>query len=313
MSVSNTDLKSDKNEDEEKRNKSPVFWAWLITVPILIVGLVVFLCKDAWVLDANEIGDFLAGFAGSLSFVWIISTILLQKEELALQRGEIAKLAQEGALQSSALTSSARSSFINRYLNFTNRLLSDRSSELYNAWCSIILSIWEKEEPSDQIFARDPDFDPESDIPSVFSSVPRVGSLVIVNDNELEIASVDIRPNNISAARADISTGEVIVCGAFSVTIKCLPQGSEDTSEVSDYGLDRSVTVHIHPQDVLAHGRFGDLMSDSMSSYVREGADLQCVPEMIETFVGGRGTVKDTVCRLMIALLALSELKRQKR
>lgn len=37
----------------------------------------------------NEIGDTLAGFAGTLAFIWIIVTVVLQSNELAEQRKEI--------------------------------------------------------------------------------------------------------------------------------------------------------------------------------------------------------------------------------
>lgn len=39
----------------------------------------------------NEKGDTLAGVAGSLAFLWIIITVLLQSSELALQRQELAQ------------------------------------------------------------------------------------------------------------------------------------------------------------------------------------------------------------------------------
>ncbi|MFY0647236.1 hypothetical protein [Sulfitobacter geojensis] len=40
----------------------------------------------------NEKGDTLAGLAGSLAFLWIIITVLLQGKELSLQRDEIEKM-----------------------------------------------------------------------------------------------------------------------------------------------------------------------------------------------------------------------------
>lgn len=40
----------------------------------------------------NEKGDTLAGVAGSLAFLWIIITVLLQSKELAMQRDEIEKM-----------------------------------------------------------------------------------------------------------------------------------------------------------------------------------------------------------------------------
>ena len=45
-----------------------------------------------WISAPNEKGDTLAGVAGSLAFLWIIVTVLLQWKELALQRDEIEKM-----------------------------------------------------------------------------------------------------------------------------------------------------------------------------------------------------------------------------
>lgn len=44
-----------------------------------------------WFWDAppNEIGDTLAGFAGTLAFIWIVTTVWLQSNELAEQRDQL--------------------------------------------------------------------------------------------------------------------------------------------------------------------------------------------------------------------------------
>ena len=42
-----------------------------------------------WYAPANEVGDTLAGIAGSLAFLWIIVTVMLQGKELAAQRNEL--------------------------------------------------------------------------------------------------------------------------------------------------------------------------------------------------------------------------------
>ncbi len=39
----------------------------------------------------NEVGDTLAGFAGALAFVWLITTVWLQSQELSEQRQELAE------------------------------------------------------------------------------------------------------------------------------------------------------------------------------------------------------------------------------
>lgn len=52
-------------------------------------------CKNnyQWFLNStpNEKGDTLAGIAGSLAFLWIIVTVLLQANELSLQRQELSQ------------------------------------------------------------------------------------------------------------------------------------------------------------------------------------------------------------------------------
>lgn len=40
-------------------------------------------------LPANEMGDFLAGAAAPLAFLWLVVAVFLQKEELSLQRAEL--------------------------------------------------------------------------------------------------------------------------------------------------------------------------------------------------------------------------------
>jgi len=47
----------------------------------------------------NEIGDSLAGFAGSLAFIWIVVTVWLQAQELREQRIEFSKMADAQSAQ----------------------------------------------------------------------------------------------------------------------------------------------------------------------------------------------------------------------
>ncbi|MDX8351875.1 hypothetical protein [Cognatiyoonia sp. IB215182] len=51
----------------------------------------------------NEIGDTLAGFAGSLAFVWLIVTVWLQATELREQRAEFEKMADAQTKQAELL------------------------------------------------------------------------------------------------------------------------------------------------------------------------------------------------------------------
>ncbi|WP_170440180.1 hypothetical protein [Ruegeria arenilitoris] len=54
-------------------------------------------CETKWQYlqnaSPNEIGDTLAGFAGTLAFIWIVVTVWLQAEELQEQRKEFIKMA----------------------------------------------------------------------------------------------------------------------------------------------------------------------------------------------------------------------------
>lgn len=45
--------------------------------------------KAFWYAPANEVGDTLAGIAGSLAFLWLIVTVTLQGKELSAQRYEL--------------------------------------------------------------------------------------------------------------------------------------------------------------------------------------------------------------------------------
>lgn len=58
----------------------------------------------AWFLDSkpNEIGDTLAGFAGALAFIWIVSTVWLQSNELSEQREVLQEQKEEFKLMVAA-------------------------------------------------------------------------------------------------------------------------------------------------------------------------------------------------------------------
>lgn len=64
--------------------------------------------KKIWALGLNEIGDSLAGFAGTLAFLWIIITVILQKEELSLQRNEVSGLRGATENQANSLQTTAK-------------------------------------------------------------------------------------------------------------------------------------------------------------------------------------------------------------
>lgn len=60
-----------------------------------------------WSARPNEVGDTLAGVAGSLAFFWLIVTVMLQGKELAAQRKELRLSRQESAKMADALQEQA--------------------------------------------------------------------------------------------------------------------------------------------------------------------------------------------------------------
>lgn len=60
--------------------------------------------KYEWFLDSspNEIGDTLAGFSGTLAFIWIVVTVWLQSKELAEQREVLREQKEEFKLMVAA-------------------------------------------------------------------------------------------------------------------------------------------------------------------------------------------------------------------
>lgn len=91
---------------------NPVLWGILFTAMLIAgFGWVMLLedcvsnsCETKWSKllssEPNEIGDTLAGLAGSLAFLWIIVTVILQSQELREQRKELRE--QREATQSMA-------------------------------------------------------------------------------------------------------------------------------------------------------------------------------------------------------------------
>ncbi len=82
-----------------KRRKLAVFW--LITVIWLVVAILLgwfahpsysSTCEGTFrCLTANEWGDFLAGVFAPTAFLWVVATVMLQSDELRLQRKEMAE------------------------------------------------------------------------------------------------------------------------------------------------------------------------------------------------------------------------------
>ncbi|WP_183818974.1 hypothetical protein [Parvularcula dongshanensis] len=111
-------------------------------MPVALWAVAIFVGGCVWARPANEIGDFLAGFAGSLSFLWIIATILLQREELELQRAEIKALAAESKSQSSYLLTGAKFDLIQRWSSWLNMFSQKNETVLARSAHKMMVSIF---------------------------------------------------------------------------------------------------------------------------------------------------------------------------
>lgn len=93
------DVKKTNRMGVLKRRKLAVFW--LITVIWLVVAILLgwfahpsysSTCEGTFgCLTANEWGDFLAGVFAPTAFLWVVATVMLQSDELRLQREEMAE------------------------------------------------------------------------------------------------------------------------------------------------------------------------------------------------------------------------------
>ena len=95
-------------ESGHESEASPALPAWAWGIPsllsaVVVVGVLVALSwgqgspRNLLSLKPNELGDFIAGAAGGLAFVWLTFGYFLQSREIALQRGEIALQRRETA------------------------------------------------------------------------------------------------------------------------------------------------------------------------------------------------------------------------
>jgi len=77
---------------------------------------------------ANEVGDTLAGFAGTLAFVWIIVTVWLQALELKAQREELRLTRDEMKEQRKATQEIARTAHVQNFDSFFFNLVTSLNS-----------------------------------------------------------------------------------------------------------------------------------------------------------------------------------------
>ena len=63
-------------------------WPWLLTGLVIFFAIILIL-KTKNLTTAANIGDFVAGFAATLAFIWLIAGFFQQRKELELQRNEL--------------------------------------------------------------------------------------------------------------------------------------------------------------------------------------------------------------------------------
>ena len=88
-----------------KETKKLLLIPTYITFFIIFFALSLAINKGFNTLTLNEVGDFFAGFAGVIAFLWIIVTVLLQNRDLNLQYQEIKELKEASKSQARSLLS----------------------------------------------------------------------------------------------------------------------------------------------------------------------------------------------------------------
>ncbi|WP_395378158.1 hypothetical protein [Marinicella sp. W31] len=72
--------------DIKKWYRNPTNWGWILTVIITVLTAAYFIVKydrfEKLLDDPNNVGDFLAGTAGTVALIWLIVGYFLQREEL---------------------------------------------------------------------------------------------------------------------------------------------------------------------------------------------------------------------------------------
>lgn len=92
---------SDRIKGTERRRHSRRIWAVCLTALVIIAAASNVIVLDRNPLRANlqDFGQWLSGVAGALAFVWLVIGYLQQAEELELQRAELRATREQLALQ----------------------------------------------------------------------------------------------------------------------------------------------------------------------------------------------------------------------
>jgi hypothetical protein len=137
MALNNPDGdKADDLKDIEELLKRPgAPWRALTATGIWIaLVLWVAVAKGVWCLEANAIGDFVAGAFAPVAFGWLILGYLRQGRELRLQSAEIAYTRKEFAAQTSVLREQADFDKINLNVSLLEKIQEDIPHKMVEIW-----------------------------------------------------------------------------------------------------------------------------------------------------------------------------------
>lgn len=98
MAVKIEDIDSAEKLEKKTDWKSPLLWGSIVTL-LYFVGFAVFVYTMgkglATKLSLNEIGDFFAGAAAPLAFIWLVVAVFLQRRELVAQHETLIQQMEE--------------------------------------------------------------------------------------------------------------------------------------------------------------------------------------------------------------------------
>jgi hypothetical protein len=119
-------------------------WIIILSGLIVLIAILVFLTSDT-LDDAAKVGDFLAGFASSLAFLWLIASFKQQQNELKIQREELTLQRKAIELQGQELKNLSKFSALEQvrliaYSAMEQVKLSDTSTKDHNDFLNVFIS-----------------------------------------------------------------------------------------------------------------------------------------------------------------------------
>jgi len=99
-------------------------WLAYATLTFIFIAVIV-LVMQGFPKSANEVGDFLAGFAGALAFLWLIASFHIQSKELVMQRKELQLQREAMSKQTQEFKHLAQFSALEHVKNMMDLMLRD--------------------------------------------------------------------------------------------------------------------------------------------------------------------------------------------